>query len=320
VKISIIIPTYNRSDLLSSAVASVQALVVPSEWQVEIVIIDNNSTDRTADVAQAAQEMGPLPVRYITETKQGLNHSRNRGLLESAADWIVYLDDDMVVSPAWLLGLADSIEQERPDVVVGPIQPWFEEAPEGWLSAAAVEPAVSNYSQKGDILKALDIDSSHRLPGCNFAIVRTVGIKAGGFNPFLDRAGKRMLAGGDFEFGARITRLGGRVVYSPKCSIRHLISGAKISPKGLRARWRGLGATERAMHYLQDKPVSRPALVHLVVGMLKAKVRSYLYRLSGRRSQAFDEELMFLKVWGYLFDAPRLEPLTWPPRPLVPHV
>lgn len=99
---SVIIPTYNRAELLRAALESVQDLRIPPEWVGEILVIDNNSTDHTSVIATESDRIGPLPVRYLMETTQGLNHGWNRGLREAGFEHLIYLDDDMLIDPGWL--------------------------------------------------------------------------------------------------------------------------------------------------------------------------------------------------------------------------
>src|SRR5262245_11802398 len=93
---SIIIPTYNRADLLRMALKSVHRLHLPRSWEAEILVIDNNSSDDTTTVLREAGQ-GSLPVRGILERKQNVSHARNRSASEASFEHLVYFDDDEVV-------------------------------------------------------------------------------------------------------------------------------------------------------------------------------------------------------------------------------
>ena len=90
---------------------------------------------------------------------------------------------------------------------------------------------------------------AHEIPGGNFGVLRSVVFEVGGFHP-------AMFAGEDFEFGGRLVLFGKRVAYSPDCRIRHFINHQKLSVVGLRARFKGWGATQRALMQLRGDPLS----------------------------------------------------------------
>ncbi len=86
--ISVIIPTYNRAQLVCDAVDSVMAQTYPAY---EILVIDDGSTDDTADTLAA--RYGDR-VRYIRQENAGVAAARNRGILEATGDWVAFLDSD----------------------------------------------------------------------------------------------------------------------------------------------------------------------------------------------------------------------------------
>ncbi len=313
VKASILIPTYNRQGLLRGALASIQRLAIPAGWRIEVIVVDNASTDGTAEVIDAAGRAGPLPVARVLESKQGLNHGRNRGLLESSADWMIYLDDDMLIEPDWLVGFAEAVGTLDADAVVGPVQPWFEEPPPAWLTSGMIRSVSSSYSQKGEKTRVVEPARAHEFPGCNFAVRRSIALAVGGFHPSLDRVGQGMLSGGDFEFGIKVARMGGRVVYAPRCKIKHFISKKKLSIEGLRARSEGGGATARALAMLDGRTARRHRVALFWLAMMRARIESQLLRVIGCRRWSFERELVGLFIRGWLFGAPPLQARPWPP-------
>jgi len=302
---SIIIPTFNRAGLLRSALESVQQLKVPQGWAAEILVIDNNSSDHTPKVANDSARSGPLPVRHIVETRQGLNHGRNRGIQEGSFGHLVYLDDDMLVDPGWLEGYVEAHEQFNPDAVIGPVDPMFEEPPPDWMTKRMIESVTSSYSQKGDQLILVPKEHAHELPGCNFAVMKSAALEAGGFHPSLDRCGAEMLAGGDWELGERLVSLRKKIAYSPKCRIRHLISKNKISLDGLRSRWEGMGATSGALAKIRGDVLRLPKRIHLTMRMMRFFARCCRYRVSGNVPESFRWELEALHLKGFLFKTPQ---------------
>ena len=87
-----IIPTYNRAKLLQETVASVLAQTSPVH---EIVIVDDGSTDDTAEVVSSM----PKPVRYIHQQNSGLSAARNRGASTATGEYLAFIDSDDLFEP-----------------------------------------------------------------------------------------------------------------------------------------------------------------------------------------------------------------------------
>jgi glycosyltransferase involved in cell wall biosynthesis len=90
-KIDAILPTYNRADLLPRALDSALDAALPDGHDVRVVIVDNNSTDRTRMVAEQYVSRHGGRFKYLFESKQGRHHALNCGISQSAADIIAFL-------------------------------------------------------------------------------------------------------------------------------------------------------------------------------------------------------------------------------------
>ncbi len=86
--VSVVIPTYNRSDQVVKAVRSV--LAQDFHRKVEIVVVDDGSTDGTKE----ALERSGCSVKYIRQENAGVSAARNKGILEAQGEWIATLDSD----------------------------------------------------------------------------------------------------------------------------------------------------------------------------------------------------------------------------------
>ena len=92
-RVSVIIPTYNRAQMLRQALESVRRQNVEG---VEIIVVDNNSTDETPQVVEEFQP----GIRYLKQKQQGVAAARNMGIRYSKAPYIAFLDSDDL----WLPG------------------------------------------------------------------------------------------------------------------------------------------------------------------------------------------------------------------------
>jgi glycosyltransferase involved in cell wall biosynthesis len=118
--VSVIIPTYNRKDVLRDALNSLAQQTYPKEG-CEIIIVDDGSTDGTDEIA--AQAM-PFAVRYVRQENQGDAVARNTGALQSQADILVFLDDDMLLEPNYLNYLINAQDMSPKRIVVGTWDLW----------------------------------------------------------------------------------------------------------------------------------------------------------------------------------------------------
>jgi glycosyltransferase involved in cell wall biosynthesis len=120
--VSVIIPTYNRQEFLRRTLVS----LAQQEWPAapfEVIVVDDGSSDDTAAVAA---EPFPFRVRYIRQANQGDAGARNTGARQSRADVLVFLDDDVVVSPHYLYHLAHAHHSQPKAIVVGTEHLWLE--------------------------------------------------------------------------------------------------------------------------------------------------------------------------------------------------
>jgi len=92
-RVSAVIPTYNRREQVIKAIESVLAQTVPVD---EIIVVDDGSTDGTADTVR--NRFGTR-VRLFTQKNTGVSAARNRGIGEAQAEWIAFLDSDDVWFP-----------------------------------------------------------------------------------------------------------------------------------------------------------------------------------------------------------------------------
>ncbi|MCK0509205.1 glycosyltransferase family 2 protein [Aromatoleum anaerobium] len=125
--------TFNRADRLDKLVGAMREQACPVSF--EILAVNNNSSDATPEVlARLANQPGP-PLRWVTETTQGIVPARNRAIREAIdSSILVFIDDDELPQPGLLNAVTDAILNEGADCVGGPIAIDFAPfAPPSWL-------------------------------------------------------------------------------------------------------------------------------------------------------------------------------------------
>ena len=98
--ISIIVPTYNRYDMLRGALESLIHQETEGELSYELIVVDNASTDDTKALVEDVAAEAPVRVRYLYEETPGPGAARNCGLAHAQGEWIAFFDDDDVPAPA----------------------------------------------------------------------------------------------------------------------------------------------------------------------------------------------------------------------------
>ena len=89
-KLSIVIPTYNRATFIKAAIESV--LRQPTVEDIEVIVVDDGSTDNTKDIVLGFKDKRIIYERF--EKNKGVNFARNKGIQLSSGEWIGYLDSD----------------------------------------------------------------------------------------------------------------------------------------------------------------------------------------------------------------------------------
>ncbi len=129
--LTVMMATRNGADWVAQCLDSFCAMETPVGGY-KLVIIDNASTDGTADIVRAY--MGRLPIILLFQPKPGKNRALNLGLEHIEGDLVVFTDDDVIVAPDWLAQWRRAAD-EFPEFGIfgGSIKPYWRKAPPEWL-------------------------------------------------------------------------------------------------------------------------------------------------------------------------------------------
>ena len=240
-RVSICICTFNRSRLLRQTLERVAGAAVPNDVSLEVVVVDNNSSDGTARVIEEAARS--LPIRSVREMTPGIAAARNAAVRAAGGEIFLWLDDDVLIEQDWIQRYVSAV-RAHPGVSLfgGPVRPHFEGTPPSWVLELLPEIGQA-YALRDFPEGRVDIDSDHLPYGANFGTRRAIHDQLG-FDMALGRVGADggCLSEESTFFQAAIN-MGFKGLWMADCPVRHVIPVERQTVRYLRGYYRLAGAT-----------------------------------------------------------------------------
>jgi len=118
--VAIIIPAYNEEETIAKCLDSCLEQTSPAD---EIIIVNNNSTDETANIVKRYQRNNPEQViRLLNEKEQGIIAARNHGFNAAKSEVMGRIDSDSTISPTWVEAVRETFSDENVAAATGPVQ------------------------------------------------------------------------------------------------------------------------------------------------------------------------------------------------------
>lgn len=240
--LSVILCTYNRERYIYNVLQSIAA---GGFGDYEIVLVNNNSTDGTEGECQRfAKDHPEVAMRYCVEKQQGLSYARNRGIMESQGEVLVYVDDDAVVNREYLQTYADFFNRNKEAVAAGgPITPRYD---------GCEEPSWMSHYTRQLVTGELNLGTRERefpkgaFPGGgNAAYRKSVFNEVGLFNIELGRKGNSLIGAEEKDLFDKMTSRGMKFYYLPNAILYHLIPPKKLTQDYFDRLTYGIGVSER---------------------------------------------------------------------------
>jgi glucosyl-dolichyl phosphate glucuronosyltransferase len=226
-KISVILCTRNRCRSLEETLRSAAALKLPASDEWELLIVDNNSSDRTRDVANDFCRRLPRHFRYVLEPQQGKSTALNTGIRAAVGDVLAFTDDDVVFDAEWLGNLTAPLKNGEWAGVGGRTLPKGTASLPRWLPRDPRHgPAPLALFDRGPAPCELNETPF----GNNVAYRKQMFLKYGGFRVDLGpRPGLQApQKGEDSEFGRRLLDAGERLRYEPSAVLYHEVPERRL--------------------------------------------------------------------------------------------
>lgn len=198
--VTVIVPVWNGGALIRGCVASLEAQTYPRD-RYEIIVVDNGSTDDTADIVRAFPE-----VRLMFEPVASSYRARNLALTAAAGELVAFTDADCVAASDWIrAGVA--LFGERPDTGVAAGRIEFYDTGAGAKMCSDYDRIFATFDQEGNARAGWAVTA-------NWMSWKSVVDAVGGFDSTLKSIG-------DSDLARRIRNAGHPIVYAPDMLVRH---------------------------------------------------------------------------------------------------
>ncbi|MEO6002499.1 MAG: glycosyltransferase family 2 protein [Opitutus sp.] len=272
--VSLILCSRNRAEQLKATLESIRNVIIPAGCTVEVLVVDNASTDETLNVIKAAQKENPL-LRTTREPRAGLSHARNTGLRETTGEVIVFTDDDVRVRPSWLAEITRKIFTGSADAVAGGVV--FPDH----LNTALTVPGLSSRRAWFASTEHLDPDQPATMVGANMSFHRRVLDRIPMFETELGAGGLGF--GEETLFSKQLLADGFRLKGSLDTTVEHHFDIGRLRCENLLELARKMGRSHAWDFYHWELQMSRLAYVRLAQAYFR--LRRATNARGGRKEQ-----------------------------------
>jgi glycosyltransferase involved in cell wall biosynthesis len=302
--ISIIICCYNSEDKIGN---TLRALALQEDYihPWEIILVDNASTDNTADLARNTWTIPGVPLTIAEEKKPGLMHARLKGLQFAKYPVISFIDDDNEVENLWLKKV-DAIMNERPDIGAcgGRSIAKFEGEPPVWFPQFESSYAAGKQMEKSGYVE----NGKDYLWGAGLSIRRTAleQLTEGNFHFLLTgRKNNELLGGEDTEICMCFKLLGYKLWYQDDLTLKHFMPASRLSTDKLMKMNFGFGRSWVFLDIydwlLHPEKKLHPGWSQVYAANLRTYYRARIKLLSVQKTEKLKAKAYLEFLRGYLF-------------------
>lgn len=302
--VSVILCTCNRAESLKKALDSLSRSELPQALEWEVVVIDNNSTDQTRQVAQDFCLRDPAHFRYVFEPMSGKSHALNRGVAEARGSVLAFTDDDVLVEPLWLGNLTANLNNGKWAGAAGRTLPQKEYHAPQWIPRSPRH-ALAPLAIFDPPIPAGPLGESPY--GVNMAYRRSVFEKYGVFRIDL---GPGLGAGipqksEDTEFGTRVIAGGDELRYEPSAVLYHAVPSNRLKKRYFLDWWFDKARADIRAHGIHLK--TRWTVAGIPLRLFARLVRWTLAWLTSfSSSRRFDYKIRVWVLWGEIVECYRV--------------
>jgi glycosyltransferase involved in cell wall biosynthesis len=313
--ISVIICCYNSSDKIGKTLQHLASQEGTEGIAWEILLVDNASTDNTAEVARKIWTDSLVPLRIVLEPLPGLSKAREAGINHANYGFLSFIDDDNWVCSCWISKVFEIMTQ-KPEVAIcgGMGVPVFETAPPLWFLKYQQAYAVGT---QGDIEGYIKSERGY-LYGAGSTLRKSAweDLKAHGFRYLLSgRKGKALSSGEDYELCMALSLSGYKLWYCPELTFKHFMPAGRLTWPYLINLFRAFGRSDVITTLYLDCLIPKRGLKFIInkslilsicysIWLLIKALPGYLVALS-RKGEGHFIELYFNRILSNLIEKMR---------------
>jgi glucosyl-dolichyl phosphate glucuronosyltransferase len=296
--LDLVIPTYNRANLLKECLQSILRASRPDSLHINVVVVDNNSADSTKDVVQSFSEQTDLSVRYIFVARSGKSAALNDSLSQTNAEFIGLIDDDEQLDPDWFeVVYREFVTHPELDYIGGPCSPNWEQARPDWLPLE-YGGAMGIVRRPTRIAFSREFDGM--LMGGNAVIRRSVLQRVLPYPEHLGKIGVKIRSGEDEVIYHRLLDIGAHGMVVPELIIHHWIPATRLTRRYLRQWVIGRGISIGSQ--LRERGFEEPAMLGIPRHKFGAATRSVASMLTAKSARdRFASQLSILDCFATLY-------------------
>ncbi len=269
--ISVVISTYNNAESLAVTVAQLLAQDVANPDRVEVILVNNNSSDHTQDVMDNIRP-DRIAFTCLFEPRQGLSYARNSGIAAARGEYILFTDDDADLSPQWLSRYLHRVDTLDADCIFGRISViWDQDKPWWYDDRYLGYFAAINYGD--DDIQV--VDKNRPFYGKNFCVRKRIFDEFGGFDPALGRKGNDLVGGEEIQVYYRLVECGKRIFYCPDVPVGHRLKPREYTADNIRRQY--VASAKAIVLIAKTQPGKR--LLGKPLGVLELSLRELLVSL-----------------------------------------
>ncbi len=222
-KITVIICTYRREELLAGALNSLLNQSLSPE-KFAVIVLDNGSSNETKKLVEKFQ-VSDCSISYAAESRTGLGFARNAGAALAKTEYLAFLDDDALADRYWLERIISCFISviPTPAAVGGPVLPFYNTPKPAWFRDEYEIRTLGGHPHF--------LAPGESFVGSNMAFQRQAILTAGGFNVKVGMAGKRLSLGEETGLFLKMWQIFGKgltLYYCPDAIVHHLVPENKM--------------------------------------------------------------------------------------------